>query len=270
MSPKQLPPQNTIALTTTGMEREEKEKRSEKRMQSERVIKHESEKEGGLLWRDRRGGERYGLSDQMGKYIHLLFVLLLPDVSSDFANKTRHFAIMKWRRLLLLNNFLMTFWYLWMPRGNYCHESTSKENAEGKHYFQRVHHPSGQDSIHWVKSPSQLKPIQLLEERVIPLYGHTHFSWQLCLKFLCTVWELNQLRGDCFLFPSLTSDFEAGGSGSCLLRLTKMKVGLPNNKASSEHKSWGRTKGSQTITARQCCFSMRRFYCEKPKDKAWL
>lgn len=57
MRPKQLPPQNTIALTTTGMERERKRERlrhgERSDAEQEADERYENEMEGGLLIRDR-------------------------------------------------------------------------------------------------------------------------------------------------------------------------------------------------------------------------
>lgn len=57
MSPNQLPPQNTIALTTAGMERERE--RLREGMQSERVIKDMRGRKRVVSCRKEKGGEKY-------------------------------------------------------------------------------------------------------------------------------------------------------------------------------------------------------------------
>lgn len=87
MSPNQLPPQNTIALATAGMERV-REGRDAERGSDRRHESEEDEKRGwsGGEEIERRRGNR--VREQMGSYVffHYLSLLLLPDVPPDSVN----------------------------------------------------------------------------------------------------------------------------------------------------------------------------------------
>lgn len=81
------------------------------------------------------------------------------------------------------------------------------------------------------------EPIQLLEERVIPLCSHTHFSMtaqftiplhSLGIQGLKQVWAVEPAEGWFFLL--LTSDFVAASCWSQSLRLRERKEGLPKTK----------------------------------------